>query len=43
MENILNLYHYYDKTVGAFVNLSDISMEEANNVLNNIRITKPNI
>jgi len=43
MENVLNLYHYYDKTVGAFVNLSDISMEEANNVLNNIRITKPNV
>ena len=33
MENILHLYHYYDITVGAFVNLSDISIEEANNIL----------
>ena len=27
------LYHYYDKTIGPFKNLSDISIEEANEVL----------
>ena len=43
MENVFNLYHYYDKTIGAFVNLSSISIEEANTVLNNIKITKPNV
>jgi len=43
MENIFYLYHYYDKTIGAFVNLSDISIEEANNVLKDIKETRPNV
>ena len=43
MENIFCLYHYYDKTIGAFVSLSDISIEEANSVLKDIKETKPNV
>lgn len=37
------LYHYYDKTVGPFKNLSDLSIHEANSVLKEIAITKPNV
>lgn len=37
------LYHYYEKTSQPFLNLSDLSMEEANQILENIRITKPNV
>lgn len=37
------LYHYYDKTIGPFKNLSDISIEEANKVLCEIANTKPNV
>lgn len=37
------LYHYYDKTSQPFLNLSDLSIEEANIILKNIRITKPNV
>jgi len=36
------LYHYFDKTIGPFVNLSDIPMDEANSILNSIKVTKPN-
>lgn len=36
------LYHYFDKTIGPFVSMSDLSIEEANNVLRNIKETKPN-
>ncbi len=36
------LYHYCDKTIGPFKNLSDLSIEEANKVLQEIAITKPN-
>lgn len=35
------LYHYYDKSNFPFLNLSDISTEEANKILDNIRKTKP--
>lgn len=35
------LYHYYDKTVGPFVNLSDLPMEEAKEVLAEIKKNKP--
>lgn len=35
------LYHYYDKSVGPFRNLSDVSVEEANAILENIRVNKP--
>ncbi len=36
------LYHYFDQTVGPFVNLSDLPVEEAQSVLNTIKATKPN-
>lgn len=36
------LYHYYDKNIGPFKNLSDLSIEEANKVLKEIAITNPN-
>lgn len=37
------LYHYFDKTIGPFKNLSDLSVEEANRVLQEIAITKPKV
>lgn len=37
------LYHYFDKTIGPFKNLSDLSVEEANKVLQKIAIDKPNV
>lgn len=36
------LYHYFDKTIGPFKNLSDLSMDKAKNILNTIKKTKPN-
>ena len=36
------LYHYYDRTIGAFKNLSDIPIDKANDILNEIKKTKPN-
>ena len=36
------LYHYYDKTIGPFVNLSEVAMEEAQSILNAIKLEKPN-
>lgn len=36
------LYHYYDKTIGPFVNLSDLPREEASKIINRIKIEKPN-
>ena len=36
------LYHYYDKNIGPFKNLSDLPIEEANKVLKEIAITNPN-
>lgn len=36
------LYHYYDKSVGPFCNLSDVSVEEAKEIMQNIKETKPN-
>ena len=38
---IYHLYHYFDKTVGAFVNLSDVSDNEAKIILETIKQTKP--
>lgn len=35
------LYHYYDKTTGPFVSLSDIPIDEAKVILNKIIETKP--
>lgn len=37
------LFHYFDKTIGAFVNLSDISIDEAKAILNNIKEERPNV
>ena len=37
------LYHYYDKSIGPFKNLSDLTAEEANKVLKEIATTKPNV
>lgn len=37
------LYHYYDKSIGPFKNLSDLSMEDANRVLQEIAATRPNV
>ncbi|MDR2649617.1 MAG: hypothetical protein LBB94_07870 [Clostridiales bacterium] len=37
------LYHYYDKKIGPFVNLSELPIEEANAVLRRIKIEKPNV
>jgi len=36
------LYHYYDSTIGAFVNLSDIPIDEASAILAATKETKPN-
>ena len=36
------LYHYFDESIGAFVNLSDIPIDAAKTVLNVIKETKPN-
>lgn len=36
------LYHYFDKTVGAFVSLSDFPVDKANDILNTIKSNKPN-
>jgi len=38
----LNLYHYFDKSVGPFVSLSDLPKEEAEAILKKIKQTKPN-
>lgn len=38
----MDLYHYYDSQVGPFRNLSDLSEEKANEVLEKIRNDKPN-
>lgn len=37
------LYHYYDKEIGPFMNLSELSIDEANAVLNKIKKEKPNV
>ena len=37
----VHLYHYFDKTVGAFVSLSDLTQSEATAVLASIKATKP--
>ena len=37
------LYHYFDKTIGPFKNLSDLPIDDANRVLKEIADTKPNV
>lgn len=36
------LYHYFDNSIGPFKNLSDLSRDEATEILHNIKSTKPN-
>lgn len=35
------LYHFFDKSVGPFKNLSDLSIEQAKDVLERIKVSKP--
>lgn len=35
------LYHYYDKSIGPFVNLSDLPLDQAQLMLDKIKSTKP--
>lgn len=37
------LYHYYDKSIGPFRNLTDAPIEEAKRILDEIRTNKPNV
>ena len=37
------LYHYYDKMIGPFKNLSDLNSEEANQILREIAASKPEV
>lgn len=37
------LYHYFDKSVGPFVSLSDIPVDEANAILSKIKKEKPEV
>ena len=37
------LYHYYDKSIGPFKNLSDLSIGEAKQMLDEIRRDKPHV
>ena len=37
------LYHYFDKTIGPFKNLTDASVEDAKSILDDIKICKPNV
>lgn len=38
----MKLFHYYDKRYGPFKSLSDLSMDEANQILNKIKQEAPN-
>ncbi len=37
----MNLYHYYDKTIGPFRSRSDVDDDEVNYILGNIAKCKP--
>jgi hypothetical protein len=37
------LYHYFDKSIGPFVSLSDLPMDEAKETLNRIKAAKPHV
>ena len=39
---LIYLYHYFDKTIGSFVNLSELSIDEAKSTLEKIKVSKPN-
>ena len=38
----MNLYHYFDKNIGPFKNLSDLEIDEAKELLENIKRNRPN-
>lgn len=38
----MHLYHYFDQTIGPFVSLSDLPVDEAQSVLDTIKAAKPN-
>lgn len=38
----MKLYHYYDKNMGPFKNLSELSYDEANAIISQIKVLKPN-
>lgn len=37
------LYHYYDRTIGAFRSLSELTVEEADEIMEDIRRNKPDV
>ncbi len=37
------LYHYYEQAIGPFKSISDLSDSEAENILQQIRLEKPDI
>lgn len=39
---IMFLYHYYDKSIGPFVSLSNLQINDAKHILDKIKTTKPN-
>lgn len=39
----MHLYHYYDKTIGPFVNLSELPREEATELIGRIKTERPNV
>ncbi|NLO09556.1 MAG: hypothetical protein GX129_06755 [Clostridiales bacterium] len=39
----MNLYHYFDKCIGPFESISDMPIDEAKRVLNEIKNEKPNV
>jgi len=39
----MHLFHYFDKSIGPFKNLSDLPMDEAKAVLDTIKETRPNV
>jgi hypothetical protein len=42
MNETIYLYHYFDSATGPFLNLSELSVDEAKAVLREIKINKPN-
>lgn len=39
----MHLYHFYDQSIGPFVNLSDMPIDEAKKVLEEAKKNKPSI
>lgn len=39
----MKLYHYFEKEIGPFKSISELPDEEAENILQSIRINKPDI